>query len=306
MKSSKLTTKLTSISDISNTILNIIFILFSIMCLLPLLIVLSASFSNETAIVRNGYSIIPQGFTFLAYRFMFTDGGQILRSYGISVFVTITGTVISCILISLYAYPLSRKDLPFRNFFSFYVFSTMLFNGGLVPFYLIYTRFLHLQDKIAALIIPMLVNPFFVILMRTFFSNTIPDSVLESAKIDGASELKILLRIVYPLSLPVIATIALFNTLAYWNDWFLSLILITSDNKISLQYYMYKVILNLQFLLNSLQGTGISASGSEQLKIPSETIRMAMAVLGMGPVIIAYPFFQRYFIKGLTIGSVKG
>ena len=222
--------------------------------------------------------------------------------YGVTIIVTIVGTLGSLMLTALYAYPLYRKDFPFRRFFSMFLFITMLFNGGLVPFYILYTQYLRLKDSILALIIPYLLNPFYAIVMRTFFSTTIPESLIESAKIDGAKEIYILRKIVFPLSLPVFATIGLFTTLVYWNDWFLSLIFISKSSNITIQYYMYKIIMNLQFLLSNPSISGTMAKA----EIPGETARMAMAIIGIGPIVLAYPFFQRYFIKGLTIGAIKG
>jgi putative aldouronate transport system permease protein len=182
----------------------------------------------------------------------------------------------------------------------------MLFNGGLVPWYLVYVNFLGLKDSIWALILPLLLSPFFVIIMRTFFQTTIPPSLIESATIDGASEVTIFRKIVLPLSLPVLATIGLFNVLNYWNDWFLSLTFIESADKVSLQYLMYKTLLNIQYLTtNSQAANALSAAGGLQ-DIPNRTLQMAMAVVGIGPIVFAYPFFQKYFVRGLTIGAVKG
>ncbi|UKS27246.1 carbohydrate ABC transporter permease [Paenibacillus sp. HWE-109] len=285
---------------------HLLFIVISILCIAPLILVISVSFSDETSIIANGFKFFPEVFSLKAYEILFKDFEQILRSYGISLFVTIAGSVLSLILIALYAYPLSREDLKYRNAFAFFIFFTMLFNGGLVPWYLVYVNILHLKNTIWSLILPLLMTPFFVIVMRTFFATTIPTALLESAKMDGASELKTFIRIVLPLSLPVLGTIALFNTVNYWNDWFLSLVFISDSHNISLQYLMYKTLLNIQYITsNSAVLNGIS-SGGGQIDLPSRTLQMAMAVVGIGPVVIAYPFFQRYFVRGLTIGAVKG
>ncbi|MGO4274476.1 carbohydrate ABC transporter permease, partial [Paenibacillus sp. TAF58] len=242
-----------------------------------------------------------------AYTYLFQDNWlPIVKSYGISLFVTMVGTIVGITFMALFAYPISRKDFSHRGFFTFYMFFTMLFNGGLVPFYLTYVQLLDLKNSLLALIIPLLISPFFILLMRTFFVNTIPKEVLESAAIDGASEWKILWRIVIPLSLPVLATVAMFTTLTYWNDWFLSLIFITDDQMVSLQYLMYKTMLNIQYLTsNPYASQSINAQGG-LANLPTETVRMAMCVVGIGPIIFAYPFFQRYFVKGLTVGAVKG
>ena len=231
---------------------------------------------------------------------------QIITAYGVTIFVTVVGTLLSLLLIALYAYPLSRKEFRHRNKFALFIFLTMIFNGGLVPWYLVYVNFLHLKDSVWSLIIPLLLQPFFVIIMRTFFQTTIPDSIIESATIDGASEVKIFYKIILPLSLPVLATIGLFNTLNYWNDWFLSLIFITKSNGISLQYLMYKTLLNIQYLTTNENAASQLSKMGAVVNLPSQTLRMAMAVVGIGPIIFAYPFFQKYFVKGLTIGAVKG
>ncbi|WP_331436829.1 carbohydrate ABC transporter permease [Gordoniibacillus kamchatkensis] len=236
---------------------------------------------------------------------MLYDAQAIAKGYGISILVTVLGSLLGLLITALFAYPLSRRDFSLRNFFSFYVFFTMLFNGGLVPWYLVYTKMFDLRDSIFALIVPnLLMSAFFVLMMRTFFQTTIHPSIIESASIDGAGELRIFFRIVLPLSLPVLATIGLFYVLGYWNDWFNSLVFMNDSDKVNLQYLMYKTMMNLQFLVaNAQNNTNASA---EIAKIPNETIRMAMCIVGMGPIVLAYPFFQKYFVKGLTIGAVKG
>lgn len=279
-----------------------VFVLFVAACLIPFLLVVSVSFSDEKAVAREGYRLIPTQTSLSSYELLLQDIDQIGRSYGITVFVTSIGTVVSLVLTALYAYPLYRRDFPFRGFFTVFLFITMLFNGGLVPFYILYNNYLDLRETMTALILPYLINPFFVIIMRTFFTNTIPDSVIESAKLDGAPELTILARIVFPLSLPAFATIGLFTTLVYWNDWFMSLLYISRPENMNIQYYLYRIIMNLDFLLRQ---TALSSSMA-RIDLPGQTARMAMAVVGIGPIVLAYPFFQRYFIKGLTIGAIKG
>ncbi|MBW7456883.1 carbohydrate ABC transporter permease [Paenibacillus sepulcri] len=291
------------ISTGSNVALNVMFWLISLACLFPLLLVVSVSFTDERSIVEFGYNIIPKDFTLYAYEYLFKDAEKIVRGYGISILVTVIGTVISLIVTSLFAYPISRKDMPYRNFLAFFVFFTMLFHGGLVPWYLTYSA-AGLKDTLAALIIPLLVAPFNIIIMRIFFMNTIPDSLIESAKIDGAGEFRIYARIILPLSLPVMATIGLFQTLAYWNDWYTSMVFINDDKLVSLQYLMYKVITQIQYLNSGM--VDASVAGGELAKVPTETVRMAMAIIGIGPIIFVYPFLQKYFVKGLTVGAVKG
>ncbi|GGI46449.1 sugar ABC transporter permease [Paenibacillus marchantiophytorum] len=294
------------ISNTSNFFINLIFLLHTAACILPLLLVITVSFSDEKSVLIHGYNFIPETFSLSAYQFLFQDWPQILRSFGISIFITVAGTAISVIVMSMYAYPISRNDFPHKNVFSFFMFFTMLFNGGLVPWYLVYTQMLDLKNTMTALILPLLVSAFFVMILRTFFASTIPPALIESAKIDGASEMRIFAQIILPLSLPVLATVALFQTLNYWNDWFLSLVFITGNKNVNLQYLMYKTMLDIQFLATNTQAQqGISQAGGF-FNLPTETVRMAMSVLGIGPIVFAYPFFQKYFVKGLTVGAVKG
>lgn len=295
-------------SKTGTIIINAVFLLYALACIIPLLLVFSISFSDETSILANGYKLFPEVFSVKAYEVLFRDFDQILYSYGISIFVTVVGTIGGVALTAFYAYPLSRRDLPYRNGFAFFIFFTMLFGGGLVPWYLVYVNILDLKNTVWVLIIPLLMSPFFVLVMRTFFSNSIPTSILESARIDGAGELRIFASIVLPLSLPVLATVALFSTLNYWNDWYLSMIFISDNKTISLQYLMYRTLLDIQFLTsNSNIASQISsAGGASVLDLPNKTLQMAMAVVGIGPIVLAYPFFQRYFVKGLTVGAVKG
>ncbi len=294
-----------AVSAKANFAINLFFILYTIACIIPLILVISVSFSDEKEILVHGYDFIPRQFSAYAYEFLFKDWVQIVRSYGVSIFVTVVGTLLSVTIMALYAYPISRNDFPHKSFFSFFMFFTMLFNGGLVPTYLVFTQVLHLKDNLFALILPYIVLAFFVLILRTFFANTIPMALIESAKIDGASEFRIFWKIILPLSLPVIATVALFQTLTYWNDWFQSLLYITNAHNVSLQYLMLETMLNIQYLANNSQAAqAISLQGG--IQIPQETVRMAMAVIGIGPIIFAYPFFQKYFVQGLTVGAVKG
>ncbi|MFD0670815.1 carbohydrate ABC transporter permease [Cohnella sp. GCM10027633] len=285
--------------------IHILLIVYAFLCVFPILVVLGVSLTDQNAIYKHGYSLIPRQFSWDAYAFLFRDVGQITNAYGITIFVTVVGTIVALAITALVAYPLSRRDFAFRGFFSFFVFFTMIFGGGLVPWYLVYTYFFDIRDTLLSLIVPNhLLSAFFVIIMRTFFTQSIHPSILESAKIDGAGELRIFARIVVPLSLPVLATIGLFYTLGYWNDWFNSLVFINDSNLVSLQYLMYMAMRNLQFMSNYAAEAGMSA---EQIaSLPGETARMAMAILGMGPIVVAFPFFQKYFVKGLTVGAVKG
>jgi putative aldouronate transport system permease protein len=290
----------------TNVILNFFFLIYSALCLLPILLVVAVSFSDEKSVALYGYKLIPQSFSLAAYQYLWFDIHSIMTAYGISILVTIVGTIAGLLITALFAYPLSRQDFNFRGFFSFFIFFTLIFNGGLVPWYLVYTNVLHMKDTIFALIIPsLLMNAFYVIIMRTFFQTSIHPSIIESASIEGASEGRILVQIILPLSLPVFATIGLFYSLGYWNGWYNSLVFINNDKIINLQYMMYKVLINLQFLLANVQA-GSGPNSTEIAKLPNETVRMAMCIIGTGPMVFAYPFFQKYFVKGLTIGAVKG
>lgn len=308
-KTPNYTTGPLAISKGSNIAINIFFWIYSVLCLLPLVLIIMISFTDEKTVLTNGYSFFPEKFSLSAYQFLLEDWAQITKSFSVSIFVTIVGTAISLLIMALYAYPISRRDFPHRNIFSFFIFFTMLFNGGLVPWYLVYTQVADLKNTLASLILPLLVQGFFVLMMRTFFSTTIPMELMEAATIDGASESRVFAQIVLPLSLPVLATVALFQTVNYWNDWFLSLVFISGESgkgMVSLQFLMYRTMLDIQFLSsNTTAAQGLSQSGG-LVNVPTETVRMAMAVVGIGPIVIAYPFFQRYFIQGLTIGAVKG
>jgi putative aldouronate transport system permease protein len=293
-----------SLSPVSGFLLNIGFVVLSLICLLPVVLVVIVSFTHSDSIVAKGYSFLPDRLSLVAYESLFKDYGTILGGYAVSIGITITGTLLSVVLMALYAYPISRSDYSFRTGFTFFLFFTMLFNGGLVSRYLVYTKILGLKDSYIALIIPLLIIPFNVIIMRTFFQTTIHPALIESAKIDGAGEIRIFATIVLPLSLPVLATMALFSTINYWNDWFNALLYITSEDKFPLQYLMMRVLNDVQYLRNNIE---LAAQNPELLaNLPNESLQMAMAVVGMGPMLIVYPFFQKYFVKGLTVGAVKG
>ncbi|MFC5470569.1 carbohydrate ABC transporter permease [Cohnella suwonensis] len=286
--------------------INLLFVGYSLLCLLPILLVLAVSFSDERVIALHGYSLLPEKFSLDAYAYLWSDREQILRSYGVSIVTTLAGSAVGLLMTAMFAYPLARGDFSFRTFFSFFIFITMIFNGGLVPWYLIYTNVIDLKDTMLALIVPgLLLNGFSVIMVRTFFQTTIHPSLIESANIDGAGEMRIFFRIVLPLSLPVMATIGLFYTLGYWNNWFNSMVFINDDKLINLQYLMYKAMVNLQVLFANAQ-SGSGSGVTDLANQPNETVRMAMCIVGMGPIVLAYPFFQKYFVKGLTIGAIKG
>ncbi len=294
----------TKISKRADVIINIIMLLLAFACIYPLLLVLAVSFTEETTISYMGYHLIPSKLSLDAYKYVLKDATDILRAYGVTILVTVLGSLSSLAVIALYAYPLSRKDFKHRRLFTFLVFFTMLFNGGLVPWYMVYVNVLHIKNTIMALILPGLFTPLYVLIMRTFFSTTIHPGLIEAAKIDGASEFRIFWQIVIPLSKPALATIGLFNVLFYWNDWYSPLLFITDEKLFNLQYMMYRVDQSITYLVSQSNSLG---NVSELLaNIPSQTARMAMAIIAIGPIIFAYQYFQQYFIAGLTIGSIKG
>ncbi|WP_141503311.1 carbohydrate ABC transporter permease [Paenibacillus luteus] len=277
----------------------------SVFCLIPIWLLFSASLTDDSEIIRNGYSFLPKDISISAYSYLFDGSLGIMNAYGITILVTIIGTVTGLALTAMLAYPLSRFEMPFKNTLAFFIFFTMLFNGGLVPTYLIYTNIFEIKNSLWALIVPsLLMNGYFIILMRTFFATSIPRPLIESAQIDGAKEWKIFYSMIIPLSTPVFGTIGLFYTLLYWNDWNNGLIYITDSHYYSLQNLLNRILQDIQFLQSSTQ---MGNKGDELVaNLPLGSMRMAIACIGIVPLLIAFPFFQRFFVKGLTIGSVKG
>ncbi|MFX3636950.1 MAG: carbohydrate ABC transporter permease [Candidatus Pristimantibacillus sp.] len=277
--------------------------LFAAVCLIPFLLLISASLTDQNAITAHGYSFIPQVFSTTAYEYLLDRGSDIARAYGITVFVTVFGTVVGLAITILLAYPLSRRETPHRNLLMFLIFFTMLFHGGLVPSYLVYAQLLDLKNSIWALIVPgLLTNGFYIMMMRTFFQSTVPPALIESAQLDGATEYRTLWSVVLPLSTPVIATIGLFTCIMYWNDWQNGMIYITNPELFSVQNLLNRIMQDIQFITTNLS----SNAGEAMQQMPTDSVKMAIAVIGVLPILIAYPFFQKYFIKGIMIGAVKG
>ena len=287
-------------------VLNVIAILFSALCLLPFLLIISISFTDELTVLREGYQFIPKVFSTEAYRFLFMNADLVGNAYKITILVTLVGTAINVMIIAMYAYPLSRSDFPYKRFFTVFILILMLFNGGFVAQYLINVRVLHLRNNFWALILPSLGGGFYVFVTRTFFQKTIPTEVIESAKIDGAGELRIFRKIVLPLSLPILAVNALMNVFLFWNNWMNSLYYITTPKLYTLQFVMQQALRDMQLMKTMISGGAAEAAQSITNTMPAETARMAMVIVGIGPIIAVYPFFQRYFVKGLTVGAVKG
>lgn len=286
-------------------IVHFIFILLCLSCLIPFVLMIVSSFTSETALIRDGYSFCPGEISLDAYKYTLMDTGAFIRGYGISILVTAAGTLVSLMITTLYAYPLSRKDLPGRNAMSFFLFFTMLFNGGLIPRYMMWTQSLHIKNTYWAYILPnLLMSAFYVIMMRTYMTNSIPEEIIDAAKVDGAGEGKILLRIVVPVAKPILATLTLLTGLGYWNDWLNGLYFITNDKYYSIQVLLNRMLLDLQFLMSN--ASQLAGSGVQIGMLPTMGIKMAMAVLGILPMLIIYPLFQRYFVQGIAIGAVKG
>lgn len=283
---------------------HLVFLLVGFLCVYPLLLVLGISFSDETTIAVHGFRTIPLKESTTAYRFVLRESNALLRSYLITILATAIGTVIATFTVALYAYPLSRRDFRYRRLFSFIAFFTMLFSGGLVPWYMVCVNLLKLRNNLWALILPYAMNAWYVLIMRTFYKTNVPDSLIESAKMDGAGEYTIFFKIIIHLAKPGIATIALFNTIVYWNDWWLPLMLVNDPAWFNLQYLMYRVQVNIQYL-SSMAGNLGGVSSDILRRLPSRTAQMAMCILSIGPIVFAYPFFQKYFVKGITIGSLK-
>lgn len=291
---------------IFQVIIHIFLILLTVCAILPVGILVIGSITGEEELIVSGYSMIPKTFSLDAYKYLFYKASDILRAYGITIFITVFGTALSLIITPLLAYPLSRKDFKARNIIAFMVFFTMLFNGGIVPAYVMWTQVFHVKNTIWALIFPgLLMSGFNVILMKNFFAQNIPPEMLEAAKMDGAGEFRIFFKIVLPLSLPIMATIGLFVGIGYWNDWTNGLYYVTKPELYSLQNLLNRILQDVQFLSSSTVSQSAGAAAS-MTQMPSVSIRMAISVVGILPIVILYPFFQKYFVKGITVGAVKG
>ncbi len=272
--------------------------LVAIAFFMPMLLVVSSSLSSESSITKNGYTFFPAHFSTLAYQYVLGSSGQLFLSYGVSIVVTTVGTVVSLATMAMLAYSLAQPDYKLRKPLSFYVLFTMLFNGGLVPSYILITQYLHIQDTILVLILPYLVTPWYVLLLRTYFTQ-LPRDILDAARVDGAGEWRIFMRIAIPLSRPALATVGLFVLLTYWNDWWLGLLYIQSNNLVPVQLFLYRILSNIDFLSASPQM--VSQLGG----VPIQTVQMATAVLAIGPIVIAFFAVQRYLVRGITVGGIK-
>lgn len=287
---------------ISKVIIHAIFILLTLVCVVPLLLVVGISFTEESSLMAEGYHLIPREFSTAAYEFVFTGATSVLRAYGVTIFVTVAGTFLHLLCMSMLAYGLTREEVTARNALSLFVYIPVLFNGGLVPYYMLITKYLHLKNTIWVLIITQLVSATNVLIFRNFFKS-IPNSLVESARIDGAGEIRTFFKIVLPLSKPSLASIGLFVAIAYWNDWMTCSLYIENPKLQTLQYMLQSLMTNVQYLI---MNADVSQSAQQALNnLPSEGVRMATCVLAVGPIIFLYPLLQKYFASGLTVGAVK-
>lgn len=285
-------------------IATIILSVIGIAALFPLALLIVASFTDENILISKGYQIIPEKLSLEAYFYMIRQASTIIRAYGVTIGTTVVGTTLSILLTTSIAYPMSRKQFPFRNALSFFVYFTMLFNGGLVPQYIMWTTVFHIRDTYAALVFPnLLMTAFNIFLVRNYYTNSLPEALFEAAQLDGASELGIFLRIVFPLAKPVVATIALFSGLAYWNSWTNALYYVRDPRYFGIQNLLMRIMKNIEYLRT---GTSEMSAEGQAINLPGNSIRMALAFVGILPILIVYPMLQKYFIKGVVVGAVKG
>lgn len=285
---------------------HIILALLSALAVIPFVLMIVSSLTDNNTLVANGYSFWPEKWSLYAYEYIFNTGNSVLHAYGISIVLTIVGTLIALILTTMLSYVISRKGLPGRGVITFLVVFTMLFNGGLVPTYMVYAKILNVKNTFMALLVPgLLMNGFNIMLMKSYFCTNIPDEILDAAYIDGATEFQAFYKVALPLAKPIVATIALFVGIAYWNDWMNGYIYITKNTDLySVQNLLNRMMQNIQYL--SQNSSNIQQAGVGLNAIPTASVRMAMATVGVLPILVVYPFVQKYFVKGITLGGVKG
>ena len=286
-----------------SVILNIFFRIMCVICIYPVLMALGASFTSEASLIKDGYRVIPKVFSLDSYKYVFGTSNAILRAYAITIVVTAASVLLGVLVSAMYAYVIGRKDFEYRTIFSFISFFTMLFSGGLVASYLINTKVLNLSNTIWALILPGTMGAWNVIVLKSFFQGSVPYEIIESGKLDGANEFKIFFKLVMPISLPGIATIALFIMIAKWNDWLTPMLFITNNKLYTLSFLLQNMMNNIQEMMNNAAERGVA---SQMENLPTEGARMALCMVAVAPMLVAYPFFQKYFIQGMTVGSVKG
>ena len=277
----------------------------ALICLVPFLMIVSGSFSSETAIVQNGFSLWPQEFSLEAYKTVFREPMVVFRAYATTIGLTIAGTLLGLAMQTMTAYVLARKEFEWRNFFSFFFYFTTLFSGGLVPYYLLMRRTLHLVDSYLALLLPLVFSVYNLLIMKSYIMG-IPDSLVDAAKIDGCGEFRTLVQEVVPLIKPALATVGLFIALAYWNDWYNAMLYINSSEKYPLQYFLYQQITDIEAYKKLIANGTVSSAVVSAVSLPTQTLKMALTIVVTGPIVLAYPFVQKYFVQGITIGAVKG
>lgn len=279
--------------------------IIALLCLIPFVMVISGSLSSEQAIANNGFSIFPQDFSLEAYKTVFKDPMVVIRAYATTICLTLVGTFCGLLMQTMTAYVLARKDFAWRNHFSFFFYFTTLFSGGLVPTYILYTNTLNLKDSYLALLLPLLFSVFNLLIMKSYII-AIPDTLFEAARIDGCGEFRTLFQICLPLIKPALATVGLFIALSYWNDWYNAMLYIKSEEKYPLQYFLYQQVNNIEAYKKLIASNLVSGDVLSAMSLPTQTLKMALTVVVTGPIILAFPFVQKYFVQGITIGSVKG
>jgi putative aldouronate transport system permease protein len=283
-----------------NVVSYVIISILALVCIIPFILVITGSFSSERMVLRYGFGLLPKGFSLESYKTILRKPDDILRAYAVTIGLTFTGSILSLFLVSMTAYCLQRKELFSRNGFALFFYFTTLFSGGLVPWYILMYRYLHMKDNFLALLLPPMFSVFDLIIMRTFMRG-IPESLCESAKLDGANEFLVYTKIYLPLSLPALATIGLFVALRYWNDWYNCMMFISKEKMYPLQFYLFQVLNSMQMMRETAEKANVPLPD-----MPTQTFKLAMTLVTTGPILLLYPFLQKYFIRGITIGAVKG
>lgn len=279
--------------------------LMALICLVPFLMIISGSFSSEAAITQNGFSLLPQDFSLEAYKTVFKEPLVVVKAYAVTIGLTAVGTALGLLLQTMTAYVLSRKDFEWRNGFSFFFYFTTLFSGGLVPTFVLYTQTLKLRDSYLALLLPLLFSVYNLLIMKSYIS-AIPESLVDAAKIDGCGEVRTLFQVVMPLIQSALATVGLFIALAYWNDWYNAMLYIKSEERYPLQYFLYQQVNNIETYKKLISNNAVSSAVVSAMALPTQTLKMALTIVVTGPIILAFPMVQKYFVQGITIGAVKG
>lgn len=277
----------------------------ALICLIPFIMIVTGSLSSESAITEHGFSLLIQDFSLEAYKTVFSEPMVVVKAYAVTIVLTIVGTFLGLAIQTMTAYVLARKEFEWRGVFSFFFYFTTLFSGGLVPYYLLIRQTLGLKDSYLALLLPLLFSVYNLLIMKSYILG-IPDSLIDAAKIDGCSEFRTLVQVVLPLIKPALATVGLFIALAYWNDWYNAMLYIDTSDKYPLQYFLYEKINGIESYKKLIANGMVSSSVISSVSLPTQTLKMALTVVVTGPIVLAYPFVQKYFVQGITIGAVKG